>query len=149
MNETDLRVFADAVRHYFSQLGDEPAQIRTSFLQDSGAIPVYDFTGIIRVGGDYRGQVRVSASRRLVHYLIQCQTGATPVTTETCLDAVGELANTLAGNARRHYGERLQISVPEAYCGSGPADLSRQRLMVIMVDWRQFGLAVLVDMSPG
>ena len=49
-----------------------------------------------------------------------------------------------AGNARRHYGERLHVSVPEAYIGSGPADLSRQRLMVIMVDWKQYGLAVVV-----
>lgn len=146
MNETDLRVFADAVRHYFRQLGDENAQIRTSFLQDSASIPVYDYTGIIRVGGDYSGQVRVSASRRLISHLLQRQCAAPVVTTELCLDAVGELANTLAGNARKHYGERLHISVPEAYVGSGPNDLSRQRLMVIMVDWKQYGLAVLVDM---
>ena len=147
MNETDLRVFADAVRHYFGQLGSDKAEIRTSFLQDSGSIPVYDFTGIIRVGGDYRGQVRVSASLRLVSYLLQLNS-ASADSAEDCLDAVGELANTLAGNARRHYGERLDISVPEAYIGSGPNDLSRQRLMVIMVDWKQYGLAVLVDMSP-
>lgn len=147
MNETDLRVFADAVRHYFSQLGSEKAEIRTSFLQDSASVPVYDFTGIIRVGGDYSGQVRVSASRRLVLYLLQLN-HAPDDSTEACLDAVGELANTLAGNARRHYGERLDVSVPEAYIGSGPHDLSRQRLMVIMVDWKQYGLAVLVDMSP-
>lgn len=147
MNETDLRVFADAVRHYFSQLGDARAEIRTSFLQDSASIPVYDYTGIIRVGGDWRGQVRVSASSRLVSYLLQLS-GGMSVNQDACLDAVGELANTLAGNARRHYGERLQVSVPEAYMGSGPADLSRRRLMVIMVDWKQYGLAVLVDMTP-
>lgn len=148
MNETDLRVFTDAVRHYFDQLGEGPAEIRTSYLQDSSAIPVYDYTGIIRVGGDFRGQVRVSASQRLISHLLR-QAGASGNNPDAYLDAVGELANTLAGNARRHYGERLDISVPEAYLGKGPSDLGRQRTMVILVDWKQYGLAVLVDVSEG
>lgn len=145
MNETDLKVFADAVCHYFDQMGDEPAEIRTSFLQDASETPSYDYTGIIRVGGDFRGQVRVSASKRLISHLL-LQAGASGQNAEAYLDAVGELANTLAGNARKRYGERLEISVPEAYSGAGPNDLSRQRLMVILVDWKQYGLAVVVDM---
>lgn len=146
MNESDLRVFTDAVRNYFGSFGEEPAEIRTSFLQERESIQEFDYTGIIRLGGDYRGQVRVSASRRLISYLLQ-QAGIANGNTDAFLDAVGELANTLAGNARSHYGERLDISVPEAYVGSGPADMNRQRLIVILVDWKQYSLTVIVDLS--
>lgn len=148
LNEDELKVFIEAVRHYFLHQTSKPADIRASYLADTG-MPRYDYTGLITLSGKFRGCVYFSAPRLLVReLLIQLQE---PDTREdNLLDAVGEVANTIAGNARRHFGNALDISVPvtirgeaeEIRCGV------RARPFAILLRWQRHEAVVVVDIEP-
>jgi len=64
------------------------------------------------------------------------------------LDAVGEIANTLGGNARKTLGAGLQISVPVKLRGaSGIQARVRKRPYVITLRWGHQPALVCVDME--
>ena len=64
------------------------------------------------------------------------------------LDAVGEIANTLAGNARKVLGPELQISVPVKMHGTqGMKARVRTRPYVITLRWNHYSAMVCVDMD--
>jgi chemotaxis protein CheX len=61
-------------------------------------------------------------------------------------DLVGEVANTLAGNARRDFGQQFQISVPEVVSGrEGRLDYpAAGRPIVIPIEWRNYHARLIV-----
>jgi chemotaxis protein CheX len=73
---------------------------------------------------------------------------------DTCeqnlLDAVGEVANTVSGNARRHFGSGLDISVPIAIKGTTAHIKSavRARPFAILLTWKKHEAVVVVDLEP-
>jgi chemotaxis protein CheX len=148
LSESDLKVFIDAVTHYFSHLTSEPAEIRSSYLSNA-ATPRFDYTGLITVSGSFRGCVYFSAPRLLVReLLIQLQE---PDTCEdNLLDAVGEVANTISGNARRHFGSALDISVPVTIRGATEQIKAavRTRPFAILLRWQRYEAVVVVDLEP-
>ncbi|MCL2308670.1 MAG: chemotaxis protein CheX [Proteobacteria bacterium] len=149
ITEQEIEVFVGAVNRYFAKITGEKAKIRSSFLAE-GVIqpPIYDFTGVISLSGRYRGYVCFSATKiMLMRLLLAMQE---PRHTDThMLDAVGEIANTLAGNAREHFGEEMEISVPKTF--QGPSELLktavRKRPYVIMIKWKQYEAAVIIDIT--
>ena len=150
ITEQDVKVFTDAVTDYFNALGDEPASIRTFSLACGEAREsVGDLTGIITLSGDYRGAVYFAAPRALVRAVLNLQKTLS-ANDEFLLDAVGEIANTLAGNARRHFGSKLQISVPSTRIGgiTPGAEHMRDRQFVIMIDWKHYAAVLVVDIEP-
>lgn len=147
MKESELKVFIDAVTHYFSQQTSTPAEIRAAYLA-ADSMPRYDYTGLITLSGRFRGCVYFSASRQMVRELLIMQQEP-----DTCdanlLDAVGEVANTISGNARRHFGEKLEISVPVAILGK-PEQIrsaARTRPFAILLRWQRHEAAVVVDIE--
>lgn len=144
----ELKVFIDAVTHYFAHLTSEPAEIRASYLAET-ALPSFDYTGLITISGQFRGCVYFSAQRRLVReLLIQLQE---PDTCEdNLLDAVGEVANTISGNARKHFGSALDISVPITIRGATEQikSAARARPFAILLRWQRYEAVVVVDLEP-
>lgn len=147
LGETELKVFIDAVTHYFLHLTSEPAEIRAAYLAQAD-MPHFDYTGLITLSGQFRGCVYFSAPRRLLReLLIRLQE---PDTCEAnLLDAVGEVANTISGNARRHFGERLEISVPVTIQGATEQIKSalRSRPFAILLRWQRYEAVVVVDLE--
>jgi chemotaxis protein CheX len=147
LTDDDVKVFVDAVTRFFRQSSNEPATVRAAFLGQTQALPpASDYTGLIRLSGAWQGAVYFSAPAALLRQLLQAMNERG--SHDGYLDAVGEIANTIAGNARRHFGERLQISVPETTAGPLAALRlpGRPRPLVIAVDWRGLGALVVVDL---
>lgn len=148
LRESELRVFVDAVLHFFSQGTREAATIRSAFLTDT-AVPQFPYTGLITCAGQFRGCVHFSAPRELLRALL-VEWSEYDLSEDNLLDAVGEIANTIAGNARRHFGRGLDISVPITV--SGPSThikaAVRARPFVIALNWRGHEAAVVVDIAP-
>jgi chemotaxis protein CheX len=144
--EHDLRFVAEAAQRYFSTSAALPAEITAAFLGD-GAMPAHEFTGVITLTGQFEGQVIVSAPRALLRELLIIQ-GESTVGDAHLLDAVGEVANTIAGNLRREFGPTLQISVPQCLAGRHdlPARL-RARPYVVSLRWSQHSALICVDMQ--
>jgi chemotaxis protein CheX len=144
--EDELRLFVNAVRHYFKVTTSQEPTITSAFLGTSD-IQGHDFNGLVTFSGSYNGHVMVSMPGKLLRELLLLQ-HETDVSDANLLDAVGEIANTLAGNARKTLGTGLQISVPVKLRGtSGIRARVRQRPYAITLRWNHQNALVVVDME--
>jgi len=146
LNEDELKLFVASVRNYFKVLTKQEPQITSAFLATSD-LEGHDFNGIVTFSGDYNGHVIVSMPGQLLKELLLLQ-GETDLADGNLLDAVGEIANTLGGNARKSLGTGLQISVPVKLQGSsGIKARVRKHPYVITLRWNRQPALVCVDMN--
>lgn len=146
LNESDLRLFVDSVARYFSVTSRTPAQIAAAYL-GTGEVPTHDFNGIVSFSGRFTGQVIVSLPAMAVRELLLMQK-ETDLSESNLLDAVGEIANTLAGNARQTLGSGLEIGVPITLRGSaGRTPKVRRHPYVISFKWNTYPGLVCVDLD--
>ena len=146
LKESDLRLFIDSVRRYFEVTSHVSPEITSAFL-GVGDVQGHEFNGIVRFSGPLTGQVTVSLPLRAVRELLVIQ-HETTFTEANLLDAVGEIANTLAGNARRSLGRELDISVPTTVRGAHvAAERARRHPYVITFRWNTYPGMVCVDLA--
>lgn len=146
LGEGELKLFVDSVRRYFQVLTRQEPQVTSAFLA-TGDVDGYDFNGIVTFSGSYNGHVIVSMPALLLKELLLLQ-GETDLSQGNLLDAVGEIANTLGGNARKTLGSGLQISVPVKLCGgSGIQARVRKHPYVITLRWNHQPATVCIDME--
>jgi len=146
LQEIELKLFIDSVRRYFQVITKQEPQITSAFL-GTGDIDGHDFNGIVTFSGSYNGHVIVSMPPQLVRELLLLQ-GETDLSEGNLLDAVGEVANTLGGNARKTLGAGLHISVPVKLHGSsGIRARVRKHPYVITLRWNHQPALVCVDME--
>ena len=146
LNEEELKMFVDSVRRYFVKTTASEPKITAAFL-GTEKIESYDFTGVVTFSGTYQGQVMVSMPSQLLRELLLIQ-HETDTSDDNMLDTVGEIANTLAGNARKVFGNGLLISVPIKMKGKSGARASmRKHPYVITLNWSHQPAMVYVDME--
>jgi chemotaxis protein CheX len=146
LHQTELKLFVDSVRHYFQVVTKQEPQITSAFL-GTGNVDGHDYNGIVSFSGSYNGHVIVSMPPQLLRELLVLQ-GETDLSDANLLDAVGEIANTLGGNARKSLGSALQISVPVKLHGaSGIKARVRKHPYVITLRWNHQPAMVCVDME--
>lgn len=146
LREDDLRLFVDSIKRYLLVTTRQEPQLTSAFL-GTGDVQGYEFNGIVTFSGSYNGQVVVSMPARLVREILLLQQ-ETDLSDGNLLDAVGEIANTLAGNARKTLGPDLQISVPVKLQGAhGIKARVREHPYVITLRWNHHTAMVCVDME--
>ncbi|MBC5767180.1 chemotaxis protein CheX [Ramlibacter albus] len=146
LNPEELKFFVESVRHYFKVLSKQEPAITSAYLATSD-LDGFEFNGIVTFSGSYNGHVIVSMPPQLLKELLLLQ-GETDLSENNLLDAVGEIANTLGGNARKSLGSALQISVPMKLQGaSGIKARVRKHPYVITLKWNHQPALVCIDMS--
>lgn len=145
MSEETLKVFVEGATNYFKNASNDAVKVGVPYLIENTAPKVFDFTGIIGVSGPYRGTVYFTAPKIMLKHLL-ISLGETDTSLENILDLVGEVANTISGNARSMFGHEFMISVPVMIDGIPnsihlPPDL---RSYVIPIYWKSYGAAVVV-----
>ena len=108
--ESMLPFFVQAVARYFRDIAGLAVEVESPYLL-AGEPPISDFTAVIGVSGDLQGCVYYSAPRAMIDALLRFAGEESPTDDLRC-DMVGEAANTLSGNARKHLGSGFMISVP-------------------------------------
>lgn len=80
----------------------------------------YDVTGIIALSGEAAGAVAVSFPMETARQAVEAFTGMPVNEPDDCFtDAIGELANMIAGNAKKDLDDlRITISVPTVVVGA-------------------------------
>lgn len=146
LSESELKLFVDSARRYFSVTTGQAPQITSAFL-GTGDLEGHEFNGIVTFSGSYNGHVIVSMPGRLLRELLLMQ-HETDLSDGNLLDTAGEIANTLAGNARKTLGSALQISVPMKLQGAGGIRARvRKHPYVITLRWNHQPALVCVDME--
>lgn len=150
MDESQLKTFVDIVQHYFDKSTGRPAERGTPFLGEPGDLPIHDFTGVIGIYGSQRGCVYFTAPAVMLKEVL-LRAGESDLSEANLADITGEIANTIAGNARREFGSEFLISVPVVVRGSGqhitmPKDV---KAYVIPLRWHKIAASLVVSVSKG
>jgi chemotaxis protein CheX len=116
MDDQDINVFISTARRYFASLEERPSLvIEPPFVREKLG-PFLEYTGIIGVSGRTRGVVCFTATGKMLGEILALLK-ETRTDEEAKKDLVGEIANTLSGNAREEFGSDFQISVPTVVVG--------------------------------
>lgn len=145
MTESYLQVFIDAVVNYFGHTRDKQVNVGTPYLAENKTPLACDYTGIIGISGPQKGCVYFTAPAILLKHLL-LSIGESNTGMANMIDLVGEVANTISGNARKEFGKEFMISVPVVVEGPPsnihlPEDL---RSYVIPFTWKSYQGAVVV-----
>ncbi|MDR0440511.1 MAG: chemotaxis protein CheX [Candidatus Accumulibacter sp.] len=147
INENDIRNFLDAISAFFLQATREKVKIESAYLVEAGVSAItFDLTSYIRLSGSFSGRIYFSAPRAMVSRLL-LEMGEPDRGEKHLLDVVGEIANTISGNVRKHFGETMEISVPVTL--TTDSDWLKKavspRSYVILIRWKQYRASVVVD----
>src|ERR1700756_2740866 len=111
MNDNDIQVFINGVRRYFDSIKrDVRVVIEPPFIKNEDK-PFLEYTGIIGISGKAHGAVCFTANGVMLEKILGFL-NESPSSREMLCDLVGEIANTLSGNAREEFGRDFLISVP-------------------------------------
>lgn len=146
MNDQGLSVFVDCVSNYFNTLSNHRAKIGTPFLTQNVNDYLSEFTGIIGISGVEKGSVFFSCPKKVLEVLL-AELGVSQSDDERLMDLVGEVSNTLAGNARREFGDQFMLSVPVVIKGNSEqvkvANVAQ--IYVIPVLWRNMTANLVIN----
>ncbi|WP_153109817.1 chemotaxis protein CheX [Propionivibrio limicola] len=148
MDERELHIFLDIVSHYFeSQTGKLP-ELGSPYLGERSALPIYDFTGVIGISGQRQGCVYFTARRDLLRQLL-LHVGESDVSDKNLGDLVGEVANIISGNARRHFGPDFMISVPVVVEGTAKSIQvpSTVKAYILPLRWHKMVASLVVSLQ--
>ena len=111
--------FVDAIRGVFTTMVGVATTVERPHVKAQPA-PSYDVSSIIGFSGDVVGSVVVSFQKSAAEKLATAFAGS-PIdpASPDFADALGELANMIAGSAKKHLGAAATITVPSVVIGSG------------------------------
>lgn len=137
MKEQKLQIFLDIVSRYFQQFGGAELVVDTPYLLENEQPKVHDYTGVIGISGVQKGVVYFSATRELLECILD-NMGEQDKGEDNLVDLAGEVANTIAGNARNEFGATFHISVPLVFKGSPQSIIlpKNERSFIIPVTWQ-------------
>jgi len=144
LKEAEIRTFIEGATRYFETSAQQPASVGSPYLVTDGKPGVYEFTGVIGISGARKGIVYFTAPRGMLAVLLM-RMQETDSSEETIRDLVGEVANTISGNARRDFGKNFVISVPTVVARDPDKVIPpHSRSYVIPINWRTHSAKLVV-----
>jgi chemotaxis protein CheX len=117
MNDQDIQVFITGFRRYFESLKEDlRVVIEPPYIKER-EMPILEYTGIIGIDGKAHGAVCFTANGPMLEKILE-RLNESPINRELICDLVGEIANTVSGNAREEFGREFLISVPIVTTGT-------------------------------
>ncbi|HTT01515.1 MAG TPA: chemotaxis protein CheX [Steroidobacteraceae bacterium] len=147
LQEKELKTFVEGTTTYFEVAAQQPATVGSPYLVTDGAPAIHEYTGVISVSGRREGIVYFTAPKAMLTVLLM-KMQENDFSHENMRDLVGEVANTISGNARRDFGNDFVISVPSVLAGER-SELPRvpgARAFVIPINWRSHSAKLVVSL---
>jgi chemotaxis protein CheX len=144
LTEAEIRTFVNGATRYFDTAAQQHASIGSPYLVTDGHPGAYDYTGIIGISGTRQGIVYFTAPRGMLTVLLM-RMQETDTSEDNIKDLIGEVANTISGNARRDFGKSFVISVPTVLAKDAQALATpHPRSFVIPINWRSHSAKLVV-----
>lgn len=139
VNVDKLGVFLTSISSFFSQVDSTTVAIDTPYLNNNRSAIGFDYSGVIKISGPLEGCVYVSAPSTLLRELLKVM-GEPDSSLAMMKDLLGEMANTISGNARTEFGPDFIITPPKVVEGvPGLAYLPKDRHSYITpFTWRGY-----------
>jgi chemotaxis protein CheX len=111
-------------------------------------IPTYDVSGIIGFSGNFVGSMVLSFQLATASAIVAAFAGMPiPPDSPDFADAVGELANMIAGSAKTSFGGSTSISVPSIILGTGHTIARLQDVPCLIIPCHTSGGDFAVEVS--
>lgn len=148
IQESELKTFVEGTTNYFEVAAQQPASIGSPYLVTEGQPSVHEYTGVINITGKREGVVYFTAPKAMLTVLLM-KMQESDFSHETMRDLVGEVANTISGNARKDFGRDFVISVPSVLTGEKPEipAMPGLRSFVIPINWRSHSAKLVVALK--
>ena len=113
-----IKPFVIAVKNIFETMINVPFSLGKPSLKTGNEVP-HEISSIIGLSGNVSGSVVISLSRNIAYQLVSSLLGEDiSELNEDCTDAIGEIANMIAGNAKTDFpSNNNSISVPSVVVG--------------------------------
>jgi chemotaxis protein CheX len=142
--ESEIRTFINGTTNYFEVTAQQAASVGSPYLVVDGNPGAYEYTGVIGISGARKGMVYFTAPRGMLTVLLM-RMQETDTSDESIRDLVGEVANTISGNARRDFGKNFVISVPVVVAhDEEKVTTPHARSFVIPINWRTHSAKLVV-----
>ena len=148
LQEQELKTFVEGTTNYFEVAAQQPASVGSPYLATDGPPATHEYTGIINITGKREGVVYFTAPKAMLTVLLM-KMQENDFSHESMRDLVGEVANTISGNARRDFGSDFVISVPSVISGerSEIPVAPGTRSFVIPINWRSHSAKLIVALK--
>ncbi len=113
-----INPFVDAVKKVFNTMIEVPFKLGKPSLK-KGNLPEYEISGFIGLTGTVSGCAVINMNKEVALLLVSKLIGdEVTELDDDCTDAIGEIANMIAGNAKTDFpSEGTSISVPSVVIG--------------------------------
>lgn len=147
MEESILNIFAASIIRYFTTTTEQPAVLGTPFLGQDDEKIALDFSAVIGISGTYRGNIYYTAPREKLHALLPLL-GENEINDHLCGELVGEITNTISGNAREELGGGFMISTPFLLTGTNESVRAAQGApcYILPIEWNSYSSRVLITL---
>jgi chemotaxis protein CheX len=148
VQEQELKTFVEGTTNYFEVAAQQAASVGSPYLVTDGTPAMHEYTGIISISGRREGVVCFTAPKAMLTVLLM-KMQENDFSHENMRDLVGEVANTISGNARRDFGNEFVISVPSVVAGERNElpPVPGARSFVIPINWRSHSAKLVVTLK--
>lgn len=137
----NLKAIVDCVVLYYEKRPTEDVDIGSPFvgnLDDFTEVDRESLVGEIAISGAYKGWVRYMAPEMMVRHIC-ISIGEQNPGEEHIRSMVGEIANTVAGNLRKHVGPEFHISTPDVFRHGEKGGVDNgEAVYIIPVSWKNY-----------
>lgn len=118
-NTTLVTSFVKSVKNVLTTMAGLDCQFDTPALKGNSC-PTHDVSGLVGFSGDVAGTVVVSFCAETASNVVEAFVGErVEQSNADFVDAIGELCNMIAGNAKKDFGLDTRIGIPSVIVGSG------------------------------
>jgi chemotaxis protein CheX len=115
MTDNDLKMFVDIVSNYFSTIVRERPTFGEPVIEFTPP-HLFEYSGFIQISGSDDGCVYLTMPKTFAAAFLR-RLGERDENDALLSDLVGEMASTVASNARERFGSQFRISVPRTLIG--------------------------------
>lgn len=119
LSAEDVKALLDCISDYFTSTGAAAPEFGIPYTLDTTREkhPLYAYSGHIGISGSHRGGMVITCDKGLIAILLKFVLGAEAPAEDDMINMIAEMANTISGNARVHFGSGFDISVPTVVVG--------------------------------
>ncbi|HXM19025.1 MAG TPA: chemotaxis protein CheX [Candidatus Tumulicola sp.] len=134
MTDSDLNLFVGIVVNYFQKIARQKPHLREPVIEFRPP-SFLDYSGFIRLSGSNEGCIYITMPSAFLTEVLH-RIGEKDVDDSLRRDLVGEMASTIASNAREQFGNQLHISVPETIQdGQQPSFAIPSTRFMLPIEW--------------
>lgn len=114
-----IKPFVVAAKNVFETMIEVPFSLGKPTLKTGSQVPPHEISSIIGLSGNVTGSVVISLSHEVAYLLVSALIGGeVNELDDDCVDAIGEICNMIAGNAKTDFpSQNNSISTPSVVVG--------------------------------